>query len=425
MIHESPFTSPVIRWIDRRLPVFTVMHQQYVEFQMPRNVNYWWAFGAIAMLALMILIVTGIMLAMQYTPSTAMAFQSVEYIMRDVNYGWLLRDLHANMSSFFFAAIYIHMARSIYYGSHQNPRELLWGLGVLIYLLMIMTGFFGYVLPWGQMSYWAATVITNLFSAFPVIGDPIVTWLLGGFSVANPTLNRFYTLHVLLPLAMLAVVMLHVAALHTVGANNPTGIEPRGPRDTVPFHPCITIKDLFAFSVFLIVVCVFVFFAPTYWGHPDNFIPANPLATPPHIVHEWYYLWLYAILRAVPDKLGGTLAMFGAILVLFAVPWLDTARVRSMRYRPVARVFFWLLIADMVGLGFCGANTPEGWWIVSAQIGTVYYFGYFLVLMPAVGRWERPRPRPASLAEALAPETGPAADPAATSRNAPQATEKA
>ena len=252
-----------------------------------------------------------------------------------------------------------------------------------------------------------------------------MTWLLGGFSVANPTLNRFYTLHVLLPLAMLAVVMLHVAALHTVGANNPTGIEPRGPRDTVPFHPCITIKDLFAFSVFLIVVCVFVFFAPTYWGHPDNFIPANPLATPPHIVPEWYYLWLYAILRAVPDKLGGTLAMFGAILVLFAVPWLDTARVRSMRYRPVARVFFWLLIADMVGLGFCGANTPEGWWIVSAQIGTVYYFGYFLVLMPAVGRWERPRPRPASLAEALAPETGPAADPAATSRNAPQATEKA
>ncbi len=401
MLHKSQFNNPLIQWIDTRLPIFTFIQNEYGKFQVPRNINYLWAFGAIATLSLAVLFVTGILLSMHYIANTAMAFASVDHIMRDVNYGWLLRDLHANFSSFFFAAIYIHMARSIYYGSHKNPRELLWIIGVLIFVLMIATGFLGYVLPWGQMSFWAATVITNLFSAFPGIGDSIVTWLLGGFSVDNPTLNRFYSLHFLLPFLLLAVLGLHINALHVVGCNNPTGLEPQMPQDTVSFHPYITVKDLLACCLFLIVVSVFVFFAPTYWGHPDNFIPANPLVTPSHIVPEWYYLWLYAILRAIPDKLGGTVAMFGAVLVLFVVPWLDTAKVRSLTFRPTARFFFWLLIIDITVLSFCGARSPEGVWVLLARIGTGYYFTYFLIIMPLIGLFERARLVPASLSEAL------------------------
>lgn len=401
MVYDTKFKNPIIKWIDSRLPIITLMHHEYIEFQMPRNVNYLWAFGAIAMLTLLLMVVTGIVLAMSYDPNTAVAFASVEHIMRDVNYGWLVRYLHANLGSLFFFAVYIHMLRGLYYGSYQNPRELLWLLGCVIYLLMVMTGFLGYVLPWGQMSFWAATVITNLFSAFPVVGDPIVTWLWGGFSVDNPTLNRFYAFHFTLPFVLLAVVILHVAALHIVGSNNPTGIEPQGRDETLPFHPYVTIKDLFAFCVFLLVLCVFVFFAPTYWGHPDNYIPANPMVTPSHIVPEWYYLWLYAILRGIPDKLGGTLAMFAAIVVLFVLPWLETAKVRSMKYRPLAQLFFWILVIDCVVLSFCGANNPEGLWVLAARIGTAYYFLYFLVLIPVLGKFEKPRNVPASFAEAL------------------------
>lgn len=400
-LYPSKFKNPLINWIDARLPIFTLMHHEYIEFQMPRNVNYLWAFGAIGMLLLMLMIGTGIMLAMQYTANTTMAFASVEHIMRDVNFGWLLRYMHANAGSFFFLAIYIHIFRGLYYGSYQKPRELIWILGVLIYLIMMATGFLGYVLPWGQMSFWAATVITNLFSAFPVVGDPIVTWLWGGFSVDNPTLNRFYALHYLMPFVLLGVVLLHVSALHITGSNNPLGIEIKGPQDSVPFHPYVTIKDLFAFSVYLIIFAWFLFFMPNYMGHPDNYIPANPLVTPSHIVPEWYFLPLYAVLRAIPDKLGGTVAMFAAVLVLFVIPWLDTSKVKSMVFKPLSRIFFWVFAFDCIVLGFCGANNPEGLWVVAARLGTIYYFGYFLVIMPLLGKFERPRPRPASISEAI------------------------
>ena len=400
-LYPSKFKNPLINWIDARLPIFTLMHHEYIEFQMPRNVNYLWAFGAIGMLLLMVMIGTGIMLAMQYTANTALAFNSVEHIMRDVNFGWLLRYMHANAGAFFFLAIYVHIFRGLYYGSYQKPRELIWILGVLIYLLMMATGFLGYVLPWGQMSFWAATVITNLFSAFPVVGDPIVTWLWGGFSVDNPTLNRFFALHYLMPFVLLGVVLLHVSALHITGSNNPLGIEIKGPQDSVPFHPYVTIKDVYAFSVYLILFSVFLFFMPNYMGHPDNYIPANPLVTPSHIVPEWYFLPWYAILRAIPDKLGGTLAMFAAVMIMFVLPWLDTSKVKSMVFKPITRIFFWVFAADCILLGFCGANNPEGLWVVASRLGTIYYFAYFLVALPLLGKFERPRPRPASIAEAI------------------------
>jgi len=398
-LYATKFKNPLINWIDSRLPIFTLMHHEYIEFQMPRNVNYLWAFGAIGMLLLMLMIGTGIMLAMQYTANTALAFNSVEHIMRDVNFGWLLRYMHANAGSFFFLAIYIHIFRGLYYGSYQKPRELIWILGVMIYLIMMATGFLGYVLPWGQMSFWAATVITNLFSAFPVVGDPIVTWLWGGFSVDNPTLNRFYALHYLMPFVLLGVVMLHVSALHITGSNNPLGIEIKGPQDSVPFHPYVTIKDLFAFSVYIILFAGFLFFAPNYMGHPDNYIPANPLVTPSHIVPEWYFLPLYAVLRAIPDKLGGTVAMFAAVLVLFVLPWLDTSKVKSLVFKPISRIFFWIFAIDCIVLGFCGANNPEGLWVLTARVGTLYYFGYFLVILPLLGKLERPLPLPTSISE--------------------------
>ncbi|MEI6987378.1 MAG: cytochrome b N-terminal domain-containing protein [Rhodospirillaceae bacterium] len=400
-LHASKFKNPVINWIDGRLPIFTLLHHEYVEFQMPRNVNYLWAFGAVAMLMLMLMIGTGIMLAMQYTPSTSQAFVSVERIMRDVNYGWLLRYLHANGAAFFFIAIYLHMFRGIYYGSYQKPRELVWILGVAIFLLMMATGFLGYTLPWGQMSFWAATVITNLFSSFPVVGDPIVTWLWGGFAVDNPTLNRFFALHYLLPFVLLGVVLLHTSALHIVGSNNPLGIDIKGPQDSIPFHPYMSIKDLFAFSAFLLFFCYFVFFDPNYLAHPDNYIPANPLVTPTHIVPEWYFLPLYAILRAVPDKLGGTLAMFGAVLVLFVLPWLDTSKVKSCVFKPISNICFWLLVAVVITLGFCGVKPAEGVWIIISRLGAVYYFAYFLVLLPLLGKFEKPLPMPASISEAV------------------------
>ena len=401
--HGTPpvFNNKVIAWIDHRLPVFSYIEKEYHTFPTPRNFNYFWNFGAIATVMLVLMIATGVVLATNYTPHVLMAFDSVERIDRDVPQGWLIRDLHMNGASFFFIAVYIHIFRGMYYGSYKAPRELLWILGVVIFLLMMATAFMGYVLPWGQMSFWGATVITNLFSAIPVVGDSIVTWLWGGFAVDNPTLNRFFALHYLLPFVIVAVVALHVIALHVHGSNNPLGIDARGPQDTVPFHPYYTMKDGFGIAVFLIFYAGFVFFAPDYMGHPDNYIPANPLVTPAHIVPEWYFLPFYAILRAVPDKLGGVIAMFGAIAVLFILPWLDTSRVRSCTFRPIYKWFMLLLVVDVVVLGFCGANPPQGFWTPLSQVATVYYFFHFLVLLPILGKIERPLPLPPSIADAV------------------------
>jgi quinol-cytochrome oxidoreductase complex cytochrome b subunit len=352
--------------------------------------------------------VTGIVLAMHYTPHVSMAFDSVEHIMRDVNYGWLLRYIHSNGASMFFIVVYIHIFRGLYYGSYKAPREVLWMLGLVIYLLMMATGFMGYVLPWGQMSFWGATVITNLFGAVPVVGDQIVAWLWGGFSVDNPTLNRFYSLHYLLPFVIAGVVILHIWALHIPGSNNPLGIDVKGPQDQIPFHPYYTAKDLFGLGVFVLFFAFFVFYMPNYLGHPDNYTPANPMVTPAHIVPEWYYLPFYAILRAIPDKLGGVIAMFSAILILFAMPWLDGSSARSCRFRPVYRFFLILFVVDAFILGYIGANPPDASlsiagvdvsFITLGRLTTAYYFLYFLVIVPVVSRMETPLPLPVSISE--------------------------
>jgi quinol-cytochrome oxidoreductase complex cytochrome b subunit len=394
-------TSRIIRWIDYRLPFVGLLRHELYEYPTPRNLSYWWNFGSLSGIMLVVMIVTGIFLAMQYTPHADLAFDSVERIMRDVDWGWMLRYAHMNGASMFFALVYIHMFRGLYYGSYKQPRELLWILGVIILILMIMTAFMGYVLPWGQMSYWAATVITNLFSAIPLIGPKIVTFLWGGFTVGNPTLNRFYALHYLLPFVIVAVVLLHLIALHRFGSNNPLGIEMRGPQDTLPFHPYFTIKDLFGLTVFLLVYSFFVFYAPNFLGSSDNYIPANPMQTPNHIVPEWYLLPYYAILRSVPNKLLGVIMAFGSIFLLFIVPWLDTSPVRSARFRPVYKWVFWLLVVDVIALGWVGANPPEGLVVTVGQIATFYYFVHFLILFPVIGRLERPRPLPASIAAAV------------------------
>ncbi|MFS2009119.1 cytochrome bc complex cytochrome b subunit [Azospirillum sp. CT11-132] len=400
-VQATKFKNPVVNWIDSRLPIFTMLDHEYNHYPMPRNVNYLWAFGAIAGIMLVIMIATGLFLAMQYSSHTSLAFNSVERIMRDVNYGWLLRYVHANGASMFFIAVYIHMFRGMYYGSYKAPREILWILGVIIFLVMMGTAFMGYVLPWGQMSFWGATVITNLFSAFPIVGDPIVTLLWGGFSVDNPTLNRFFALHFLLPFVLLGLVILHTAALHVCGSNNPLGIEPKGPQDTVPFNPYVTVKDGFAVVIFLIIYAVFVFFMPNYMGHPDNYIPANPLVTPAHIVPEWYFLPFYAMLRAIPDKLGGVLAMFGSIALLAFLPWLDRSKIRSCKFRPVYRQFFWILAIDALILGYAGSQPAEGSWLLIARIGTAYYFFHFLILLPLLGKLERTPPLPTSISESV------------------------
>jgi ubiquinol-cytochrome c reductase cytochrome b subunit len=398
-LHKSDFKNPVMRWIDERLPIPSMLQKEYAQFPTPRNFNYFWNFGALAMVMLVVMIVSGIVLAMHYTPHVDHAFDSVERIMRDVNYGWLIRYIHMNGGHMFFLVVYIHVFRGLYYGSYKAPRELLWILGVVILLLMMATAFMGYVLPWGQMSFWAATVITNLFSAIPLIGDAIVVWLWGGFAIDNPTLNRFFALHYLLPFVIVGVVFLHVWALHITGSNNPLGIEPKGPQDTIPFHPYYTIKDSFGLVIFLIVYAFLVFFAPNVLGHAENFIPANPLVTPPHIVPEWYFLPFYAILRAVPDKLGGVILMFASIFVLFVLPWLDTSPVRSMKFRPLARPFFWVFVASCLLLGYCGAMPAEGIWVTLSRVGTAYYFLYFLVILPVLGKLERPLPLPASISQ--------------------------
>ena len=393
--------SGLARWFESRLPIMGLLHSSFVVFPNPRNLNYWWTFGGILSFMLVAQIITGVVLAMHYTPESAMAFASVERIMRDVNYGWLLRYAHANGASMFFIAVYIHMLRGLYYGSYKAPREVLWMLGIIIYLLMMATGFMGYVLPWGQMSFWGATVITSLFSAIPLVGNAITTWLWGGFAVDNATLNRFFSLHYLLPFMIAAVVVLHIWALHVPGSNNPTGVEVKSEKDTLPFHPYFTIKDGFALACFIIFYAWFVFYVPNYLGHADNYIQANPLKTPPEIVPEWYYLPFYAILRSIPSKLGGVIAMFSSILLFAFLPWLDTSKVKSAAYRPLYRVFFWIFVACAVGLGYIGAMPPEGNYIIVGRVLTAYYFLHLLVILPLLGFIETPRPLPASIAESV------------------------
>src|SRR5271166_4078536 len=379
--------SRLAQWFESRLPVIGLVHSSFVAFPNPRNLNYWWTFGGILSFLLVSQIVTGVVLAMHYTANSDLAFASVEHIMRDVNFGWLLRYWHAVGASMFFLGLYVHMFRGMYYGSYKAPREVLWLLGFLIYLLSMATAFMGYVLPWGQMSFWGATVITSLFSAIPLVGDSITTWLWGGFSVDNATLNRFFSLHYLLPFMIAAVVVLHIWALHVPGSSNPAGIEKKSDKDTLPFHPYFTVKDGFALVCFLIFFAWFVFYSPNYFGDADNYIQANPLQTPPHIVPEWYYLPFYAILRSIPNKLGGFLAMFGAVLILAALPWLDTSKVKSGSYRPWFRVFFWIFVADAVLLGYIGSKPPEGAYVFAGRVLTAYYFFHFLVILPLLSHF--------------------------------------
>jgi ubiquinol-cytochrome c reductase cytochrome b/c1 subunit len=405
--------SAVGRWLESRLPIMSLMHGSFVSYPTPRNLNYMWTFGAILSFMLGAQIITGVVLAMHYTPHVDHAFQSVEQIMRDVNWGWFLRYAHSNGASMFFVAVYIHMFRGLYYGSYKAPREVLWILGVVIFLIMMATAFMGYVLPWGQMSFWGATVITNLFSAIPLVGETITIWLWGGYSVDNPTLNRFFALHYLMPFMLAGVVVLHVWALHVAGQNNPAGVEVKNvQRDTVPFTPYATVKDSFAVVVFLIFYSWWIFYMPNYLGHADNYIEANPLVTPAHIVPEWYFLPFYAILRAIPSKLGGVLAMFGAIAVLAFLPWLDTSKVRSANYRPVYRVFFWVFVLACIGLGYLGAMPAEGGYVLASRLLTLYYFAFFLVIMPLLGMFERPKPVPATIADSILSRGGAKLQPA-------------
>ena len=402
------------RWLDTRLPIVRLGWDSIVDYPTPKNLNYWWTFGGILAVCLMIQIATGIVLAMHYVPHVDYAFASVERIMRDVNYGWLVRYMHSNGASMFFIAVYIHMFRGLYYGSYKAPREVLWILGCIIYLMMMATAFMGYVLPWGQMSFHGAVVITNLFGALPLVGEAITTWLWGGFAVDNATLNRFFSLHFLLPFMIAGVVGLHIWALHVPGNNNPIGVNVKSKADTVPFHPYYTVKDGFAIVLFLILFATFLFFNPNALGHPDNYIPANPLVTPAHIVPEWYFLPFYAILRAVPDKLGGVLLMFGAIAVLFILPWLDTSKVRSMRYRPTGKLYFLIFVLACIVLGYCGGQLPDdkvipglstfilidadlNSFVWLSRVATLYYFAYFLVVLPILGLTETPTAQPESI----------------------------
>ena len=400
----STTTEKITGWIDHRLPVFTFIRHSLDEYPTPKNLNYWWNFGSLAGIILMTMIVTGIMLAMHYAPNTNLAFDSVDRIMRDVNSGWLIRNLHMNGASMFFIIVYIHIFRGLYYGSYKSPREILWILGVIILLLMMATAFMGYVLPWGQMSFWGATVITNLFSAIPAVGEAIVQWLWGGYAVDNPTLNRFFALHYLLPFLIVGVVALHLVALHQHGSNNPLGIDLKDKKDKIPFHPYYTIKDLFGLGVFLIVYLGFVCFAPEFFGEPDNYIPADPLVTPPHIVPEWYFLPFYAILRSIPDKLGGVVIMFAAVFVLMVLPWLDRSKIRSATFRPIYKFLFWLLLLDCFFLGYIGAQAPEGWVVTAGQLATAYYFIHFLVLLPLLPKFEKTKPLPMSISRPVLPK---------------------
>ncbi|GAA0321306.1 cytochrome b N-terminal domain-containing protein [Sphingomonas oligophenolica] len=410
--HYAP-KNPLMKWMDERLPLPRLVYNAVgAGYPVPRNLNYFWNFGVLAGAALGIQIITGIVLAMHYGATGAGAFDSVEHIMRDVNAGWFLRYAHANGASMFFIVVYIHIFRGLFYGSYKAPREMVWLLGVVIFLLMMATAFMGYVLPWGQMSFWGAQVITGFFSAIPLVGDTIRVWLLGGYAPGEAALNRFFSLHYLLPFVIAAVIILHIWALHIPGSNNPTGVEVKGEQDTVPFHPYYTAKDGFGLGVFLLIFALLVFFAPNSLGHPDNYIPANSLSTPAHIVPEWYFWPFYAILRAftsdfiLPAKLWGVLAMFGSILLLFFLPWLDSSPVRSANYRPVYRTFFWILVVDILILGWCGGSPATPTYVILSQICAAYYFAHFLIIIPMISRAERPRPLPNSITEAVLAKHG-------------------
>lgn len=368
-------------------PVFSVINDHLIDYPTPSNLNYLWGFGSIAGLCLVVQIATGIFLAMHYTPHIDFAFLSVEHIMRDVEGGWLLRYAHANGASMFFIAVYIHLFRGLYYGSYASPREAVWCVGVVILLLMIFTAFIGYVLPWGQMSFWGATVITSLASAIPIVGDAIVTWLWGGFSVDNATLNRFYSLHYLLPFVIVGASVVHIAALHQYGSNNPLGCN--SSTDKVSFYPYFYVKDLVGWVAFALFFAIFVFFYPNFLGHPDNYIPANPMSTPAHIVPEWYFLWVYAILRSIPNKLGGVAAIALVFIALLALPFINTAETRSSTFRPIHKKFFWLLVADSIVLVWIGLKPVEDPYIIIGQLASVYFFFYFLICLPLLGWLEK------------------------------------
>jgi len=409
----------VTKWLDKRLPIVR-MGADFMVYPSPRNLNYWWTFGGILTLCLMVQIITGVILAMHYSANVEYAFADVQRIRRDVPFGWLIQSMHAVGAAMFFFAVYIHMFRGLYYGSYKAPREMIWILGCIIYLIMMATAFLGYTLPWGQMSFWGATVISNFFTAVPFVGESLQQWILGGYSVDNPTLNRFFALHFLLPFIIAAVVGLHIWAMHHAGQNNPVGIEPKSKEDTLAFHPYYTVKDAFAVVVFLLIFAFFVFYYPDALGHADNYIEADPLVTPAHIVPEWYFLPFYAILRAVPDKLLGLLLMVGAIAVLFILPWLDTSKVRSMRFRPITRIWFILFLFNCFILGWCGAATPSdmvfttGYKTVNGEevaqglnflwlsrISTLYYFAFFLLVLPIMGMIEKPKELPESITKSV------------------------
>jgi ubiquinol-cytochrome c reductase cytochrome b subunit len=399
---------PLMRWIDDRLPLPRLVYGAIGGgYPVPRNLNYFWNFGVLAGIFLTIQIVTGIVLAMWYVPSADGAFASVSHIMRDVNAGWVIRYTHTTGASFFFIVTYIHIFRGLFYGSYKAPRELVWMLGLVIYFLMMATAFMGYVLPWGQMSYWGAQVITGFFSAFPLVGEPIRIWLLGGYAPDEAALTRFFSLHYLLPFVIAAVVILHIWALHIPGSGNPTGVDVKDERDTLPFHPFYTAKDGWFAGAFLLLFVLVTFFAPNYLGHPDNNIQANPLATPAHIVPEWYFWPFYAILRSftvdfiLPAKLWGVLAMFASILLLFFLPWIDKSPVRSGSYRPLFKRFFWLLVIDVVILGYVGGAEINARNVALGQAAAAYYFLHFLVILPLVSRFETPLPLPNSISESV------------------------
>jgi ubiquinol-cytochrome c reductase cytochrome b subunit len=398
-----------MRYVDEKLPLPRFVYNAVgAGYPVPRNLNYFWNFGVLAGAALAIQIVTGIILAMHYHADIGGAFDSVEHIMRDVNGGWFFRYAHMNGASMFFVVIYIHIARGLYFGSYKPPREVIWLLGVVIFLLMMATAFMGYVLPWGQMSFWGAKVITGLFSAIPLVGPAIQTWLLGGPAPDYNTLNRFFSLHYLLPFVIAGVIILHVWALHIPGSSNPTGVDVKSEVDTVPFHPYYTAKDGFGLGIFLLAFAVLIFFSPNLLGHPDNYIAANPLSTPAHIVPEWYFWPFYAILRSftvdfiLPAKLWGVLAMFGSILLLFFLPWLDPSPVRSGNYRPLFKKFtiFGLLPAVFV-LGYCGGAPAQEPYVIISQFAAAYYFSHFLIILPIISMIERPLPLPNSITEAV------------------------
>ncbi|KJV65369.1 MULTISPECIES: cytochrome b/b6 [Ehrlichia] len=397
---KNPEGKGILAWIEYRMPIGAFL-KGLASYQVPKNLNYAWNFGSLAGIALILQIITGIFLAMHYTPHVAHAFYSVERIMRDVNYGWLIRYTHAVGASFFFIVVYIHILRGLYYGSYKSPRELVWFVGIFIFFAMMATAFMGYVLPWGQMSFWGATVITNLFSVIPLVGQDIVQWLWGGFSVDNPTLNRFFALHYLLPFIIVMLASLHVVALHRFGSGNPSGIEVKSNRDTIPIYPYFIVKDCITFGIFFILLFLFVFYIPNYLGHPDNYIEADPMVTPAHIVPEWYFLPFYAMLRSIPNKLLGVVTMISSIAVWFLLPVLDRCKVKSGSYRPIFRIFYFVFIINFCFLTWLGGQEVREPFVTLSRLSTLYYFSYFLIVLPILSKYEKPTVIPKTISDTV------------------------